>query len=63
MTETINQLSNYIHISKYAKYLEKEQRRETWEESVDRIITFWQSQIDKMGLSEENKQHILGVLG
>ena len=34
-------LQKYIHISKYARWIEKEKRRETWEESVSRFINFW----------------------
>lgn len=33
--------SNYIHQSKYARWLEEEGRRETWEETVDRYIGFF----------------------
>ena len=38
-------LQKYIHISKYARWLEKEKRRETWDESVSRFIDFWDSQL------------------
>ena len=31
----------YIHKSRYARYLPEEQRRETWEETVDRYVNFW----------------------
>lgn len=31
----------YIHKSRYARYKEEEQRRETWEETVDRTVDFW----------------------
>ena len=37
-------LQRYIHISKYAKWIDKENRRETWEESVERFIDFWENQ-------------------
>lgn len=33
----LEEISNYVFISKYARYLPKEQRRETWEEAVDRV--------------------------
>jgi ribonucleoside-diphosphate reductase alpha chain len=32
---------DYIHVSRYAKYLEEEKRRETWPETVDRYIGFF----------------------
>jgi ribonucleoside-diphosphate reductase alpha chain len=31
----------YIHKSRYARYLPQEQRRETWEETVNRYLNFW----------------------
>lgn len=31
-------LQQYIHVSKYARWLEEENRRETWKETVDRYI-------------------------
>jgi ribonucleoside-diphosphate reductase alpha chain len=31
----------YIHKSRYARYLPDEQRRETWEETIDRYLNFW----------------------
>ena len=34
----------YIHTSRYAKWIESEKRRETWEESVTRYINFLDSQ-------------------
>lgn len=32
---------SFIHASRYARYLEDKQRRETWEETVDRYIGFF----------------------
>lgn len=32
----------YIHQSRYARYLPDEKRRETWEETVDRYVTYWE---------------------
>jgi len=31
----------YIHKSRYARYLPEEKRRETWEETVNRYVNFW----------------------
>ena len=31
----------YIHKSRYARYLPDEQRRESWEETVNRYLDFW----------------------
>lgn len=32
---------SFIHKSRYARYLDEEGRRETWEETVSRYINFW----------------------
>ena len=40
------QMSTYIHLSKYSRWIEKEGRRETWDETVDRLKDFW---IDRVG--------------
>ncbi len=37
-------LQQYIHISKYARWIEDEKRRETWKESTARFIDFWEEQ-------------------
>lgn len=37
----MNVYQSYIHKSRYARYLEQYQRRETWPETVDRYIQFW----------------------
>ena len=34
----------YIHKSRYARYLPEEQRRESWEETVNRYLDFWVTQ-------------------
>ena len=36
----MNSYEKYIHQSRYARYLPSEGRRETWEETVDRYISF-----------------------
>ena len=35
-----NPFQNFIALSRYARWLEQENRRETWEETVDRYFTF-----------------------
>ena len=37
---TNNYMGNYIEVSKYARWLEEENRRETWAETVNRYINF-----------------------
>ena len=34
----------YIHKSRYARYLPEKQRRESWEETVNRYLDFWVDQ-------------------
>ena len=41
----------YIHKSRYARYLPEQQRRESWEETVSRYLNFWMDQ-DKLTASE-----------
>ena len=37
--EEMNSYRNFIALSRYARWIEDEQRRETWEETVDRFIS------------------------
>ena len=37
----MDQYQSFIHKSRYARWLESEQRRETWEETVSRFVDFW----------------------
>lgn len=39
----------FIHLSRYSRYLSEENRRETWEETVDRYMSFISSQTKKKG--------------
>ena len=40
-----------IHLSRYSRWLDEEGRRETWEETVQRLISFWKDRT--VGLPEE----------
>ena len=42
----------YIHKSRYARYLPTENRRETWEETVGRYMNFWKSRGVKFKANE-----------
>ena len=52
MTQQTNELpTNYqqfIHLSRYARWNEENQRRETWEETVDRYFNFFVTHIQKL---------------
>ena len=49
----LNELQNYTFVSKYARWIEKENRRETWKEAVDRVKTMMHTQYDEKNISEE----------
>ena len=56
MTFKLTEYQKFIHKSRYARYLDSEGRRETWEETVQRYCDFW----DKP-LPNEVKQAILDM--
>lgn len=41
-TDFPTQLQSFIHKSRYARWLPEEQRRETWPETVDRYVSFFE---------------------
>ena len=57
MNQTIeNPYENFIALSRYARWLEDENRRETWGETVDRYFDFMQGQLrDKHGYVADPK--------
>jgi ribonucleoside-triphosphate reductase len=36
---------SFIHLSRYSRFLDDKGRRESWEETVDRVINFWKKQV------------------
>lgn len=44
----MNLYQQIIAKSRYARYLDKEKRRETWEETVDRLIDFLVKKIESL---------------
>ena len=54
----MNEYQKFIHKSRYARYLDREGRRETWYETVNRYCSFWEEKYDA-GLPKEVKQSIL----
>lgn len=53
---------SFIHKSRYARYLEGEGRRETWEETVGRYIEFWRDRTDGLDADlDEAKEAILNL--
>ena len=46
----LDQYSSFIHKSRYARYLDEEGRRETWEETVARYIDYWLARHPELAL-------------
>jgi ribonucleoside-triphosphate reductase len=45
MPETMSLYSSFIHLSRYARYLQEENRRETWPETVKRYFDFFEKHL------------------
>lgn len=52
-----------IHRSRYSRYLSKDKRRESWEETVDRLISFIKPKFsqDQSGSLQDIKKAILNL--
>lgn len=65
MTTTMSPYQHFIHQTRYARWLETEKRRETWEETVDRYINFFKQERantpELQTLLDEAKQYILSM--
>ena len=48
MTNLPTQYQDFIHLSRYARWIEEEGRRETWPETVIRYITFFKKRFPKI---------------
>ena len=49
----------YIHKSRYARYLPEEKRRETWEETVNRYVNYW---VDRADLNDFDVSEIFKAI-
>jgi len=49
----LNELQNYTFVSKYARWIESENRRETWKEAVDRVKSMMHTQYADQPVSED----------
>ena len=47
---------NYIAISRYARWIEKENRRETWSETVERYVSYMQGRFEKLTKKKLDKK-------
>lgn len=57
----LSSYQEYIHKSRYARWLDKEKRRETWEETVDRYIKFFYDKIPNSKDALELREAILSL--
>ena len=51
----MDQYQQFIHISRYARWLPEEKRRETWKETVERLISFYHKKWEKLTGSRDDK--------
>jgi len=49
----LQELQNYTFVSKYARWLEDKNRRETWKEAVERVRNMMHTKYAEYGISEE----------
>ena len=49
----MNNYESFIHLSRYSRYLETLGRRETWAETVDRLIGFWKQEVSHNVITDE----------
>ncbi len=60
----MNDYQRYIALSRYARWLPEENRRETWEETVDRYINYMYNQAkNKTDISKKDLQELHAELG
>ena len=55
----MDQYQSFIHKSRYARWLESEGRRETWEETVSRFVDFWK---EREQIEGEDAQEIWNAI-
>ena len=48
MADKLSDYGRFIHKSRYARYLETEQRRESWEETVARLMVYIKSKVPEL---------------
>jgi ribonucleoside-diphosphate reductase alpha chain len=49
----IQELQNYTFVSKYARWIESKQRRETWKEAVERVKQMMLTKYGNLGINED----------
>ena len=53
----MDQYQQFIHKSRYARWLPEQKRRETWAETVNRYVAFWvdRGQIDQKTSAKDDR--------
>ena len=46
----------FIHMSRYSRFLDDKGRRETWDETVDRLVSFWKNEVSNNVITDEEYQ-------
>ena len=60
----MNQYQKYIAISRYARWLPKENRRETWEETVDRYCDYMLYQAEhNTSINKKDLKELKEIMG
>ena len=49
----LQELQNYTFVSKYARWIEEKNRRETWKEAVDRVRNMMHTKYDEFGIKDD----------
>jgi ribonucleoside-triphosphate reductase len=49
----LQELQNYTFVSKYARWIEDKNRRETWKEAVDRVRDMMHTKYDEFGIKDD----------
>ncbi|MCA2570651.1 hypothetical protein [Microcystis sp. M42BS1] len=57
----MNNYQRFIALSRYARHIPEQNRRESWEETVDRLCTFWKNKYPDIFPYEEMKQAITNL--
>ena len=56
MNTTLTNYSKFIHKSRYARYIDDQGRRESWEETVDRLISYLKTKTESKSIPWEDLQ-------
>jgi len=51
MINVDDKMKEYIHLSKYSRWLEEKNRREAWDETVDRLEDYWIGKYPEMSVT------------